>query len=111
MRHAQKNIRIYALAAYLLALNLCYLHHSFDHHRDDAVLLTDVLEEGLQLSSEDDGMLCKLCDFFQNQDLFFSENNEFWFDIQPDGSIASAYQFTFHSSFFEKPQRGPPALG
>ena len=111
MRPAPKNVRIYALATYLLALNLCYLHHSFDHHRDDAFLFTDVLEEGSQLSSEDDGMLCKLCDFFQNQDVFFSENNTTWFDINPDRSIVRTYRFTFHSSVFKKSLRGPPSLG
>ena len=111
MRFGQKNIRIYALATYLLALNLGYLHHSFDHHLDDAFVFTDVLDEGLQLASEDDGMLCKLCDFFQNQEVFFSENNEVWFDIRPDRSIARTYRFTFHSSVFEKSLRGPPSLG
>ena len=98
------------LSLYILFLNVFSLQHSFEHHtlKETPVLhLDNTLSVALADSSN---LLCELCDFFQNQVFYFSQEKAVTSISYPVLlPIEKLAAFTLFE-LFNQHLRGPPAL-
>ena len=110
MRIKLASLTICSLSIYLLGLNVISLQHSFEHHAGKEIPVLH-LDDKLSVTSADSSdLLCELCDFFQNQVFYFSQEKAVtltsypvFFPIEKRAVIALIERFNQHL-------RGPPAL-
>ena len=101
---------VISLSFYLLVLNVFSLHHSFKHHADKQIPALH-LDYALSVTSADSSdLICKLCDFFQNQVFYFSQEKVVAFTSYPVLLPVEKYTTIELIELFNNHLRGPPAL-
>ena len=98
------------LSIYLLGLNVISLQHSFEHHAGKEIP-TIHLDDTLSVTSADSSdLLCELCDFFQNQVFYFSQEKAVAFTSYPVLIPVEKRATIELIELFNQHLRGPPAL-
>ena len=110
MRIKLASLTICSLSIYLLGLYVISLQHSFEHHAGKEIPVLHLDDKLLVTSADSSDLLCELCDFFQNQVFYFSQEKAVtltsypvFFPIEKRAVIALIERFNQHL-------RGPPAL-
>ena len=97
------------LSLYILSLSILSLQHSFDHYAGkeiNSIHLDDTLSV---IPADSSGLICELCDFFQNQVFYFSQEKAVTFITSPVLlPIEKLAAFTLFE-LFNQHLRGPPA--
>lgn len=111
MRIKQFHVLAPFVALYLLGINVLILQHSFEHTASGFESFSkNYTSQEENVHIEHSNILCDLCDFFQNQVLFFSCRQTVtfvptYFDLQ-FGKVLEVIPF----EVFVKRSRGPPIL-
>ena len=98
------------LSLYILSISILSLQHSFMHHAGKEIPVLH-LDDTLSVAPSDfSDLLCDLCDFFQNQIFYFSQEKALAFTYFPVIlPIEKRDAFTLFE-LFNQYLRGPPAL-
>ena len=110
MRIKLASLTICLLSTYLLGLNVISLQHSFEHHTEKkfpALHLDDALSV---FPADSTDLLCELCDFFQNQVFYFSQEKVVTFTSCPDLLPVKKRATIKLIELFNQHLRGPPKL-
>ena len=110
MRIKLASLSVCLLSVYLLGLNVISLQHSFEHHAGKeipALHLNDTLSVA---TSDSYDLLCELCDFFQNQVFYFSQEKAVPFTSYPVLLPVEKRATIELIELFNQHLRGPPAL-
>ena len=110
MRIKLASLSVCLLSIYLLGLNVISLRHSFEHHAGKEIH-TIHLDDALSVISADSSdLLCELCDFFQNQVFYFSQEKGVPFISSPVLLPVEKPTTIELIELFNQHLRGPPAL-
>ena len=98
------------LSLYILSLSILSLQHSFDHHAEKEINSIHLDDKLSVIPADSSGLICELCDFFQNQVFYFSQEKVAAFNSYPVIlPIEKRDAFTLFE-LFNQHLRGPPAL-
>ena len=101
---------VISLSLYLLVLNVFSLHHSFKHHGGKEIPVLNLDDTLLVAPADSFDLLCELCDFFQNQVFYFSQEKAVTFTSSPVLLPVEKYTTIELIELFNNHLRGPPAL-
>ena len=110
MRIKLASLTVCLLSIYLLGLNVVSLQHSFEHHAGKEIPTINLDDNLSVIPVDSSDLLCELCDFFQNQVFYFSQEKGVAFTSYPV-LLPVEKRITIELiELFNQHLRGPPAL-
>ena len=110
MRIKLASLSVCLLSVYLLGLNVISLQHSFEHHAGKEIAALHLNDTLSVATSDSYDLLCELCDFFQNQVFYFSQEKAVAFTSYPVLIPVEKLATIELIELFNQHLRGPPAL-
>ena len=98
------------LSLYILSLSILSLQHSFDHHAEKEINSIHLDDKLSVIPADSSGLICELCDFFQNQVFYFSQEKAVPFTSYPVLLPVEKRATIELIELFNQHLRGPPAL-
>ena len=98
------------LSLYILSLSILSFQHSFDHHAEKEINSIHLDDKLSVITADSSGLICELCDFFQNQVFYFSQEKVAAFSSYSVILPVEKHAINELIELFNKHLRGPPAL-